>query len=138
VGLQPHLAQLESGMGGATASPGPVRVWVGGATASPGPVRVWGGCKRVVRWHQSVVHISAPQMKSATSAHTPPVCLTRMYVCTCVLPCRGGNAVPRTLLRRQRPVRQSAEGSHAQLRQIVRDLVLHQRLTTLELTLLAE
>jgi len=40
----PHLAQLESGGVGATASPGPVRVWGGGgATASPVPVRVWVG-----------------------------------------------------------------------------------------------
>jgi len=96
VGLQPHLAQVESGVGGAAASPGPVRVWggwrcsltwpssslgwvglqpplaqlesgVGGAAASPGPVRVWGG------WgYEPVVHwlISAPQVKSATSTHT--------------------------------------------------------------------
>jgi len=39
----PHLAQLESGVGGATASPGPVSLW-GGAIASPGPVSMgWVG-----------------------------------------------------------------------------------------------
>jgi len=27
--IKPHLAQLESGVGGATASPGPARVWGG-------------------------------------------------------------------------------------------------------------
>ena len=47
----PYLAQLESGGGGATASPGPVRVWGGGGLASPGPVRGLGGaggaCKPV-------------------------------------------------------------------------------------------
>jgi len=53
VELQPHLAQLESGGGGAAASPGPARVWGG-----------W-GCMPVVHWL-----ISAPQVKSAINTHT--------------------------------------------------------------------